>query len=66
MTGRRVVLAQDPDGQFVAVGPVRLDEAVTALRDAVEDAGWTDRGPAPYLSAAEFRTETATVRETTP
>lgn len=59
---RRVVLAQDVTGEVVAVGPVARDGSVAELRDAIEAAGWTDRGPARYLSAAQFRAEVAKAR----
>lgn len=59
MTGRikRVVLGIDDEGNVRAIGPVGVDDAVEALRDEVEDAGWEIHGVVTLDSLSAFRTE---------
>lgn len=53
---KHVVLARDPDGHLVVVGPVFSEETVRALAEEVRSAGWlVEYAGAPILSRAEFR-----------
>lgn len=50
-----MVLAQDAEQSFAAIGPVTDDEAAERIRKQVVDRGWTYVGTAPVIAAGEFR-----------
>lgn len=54
MTTKRVVLAEDDQGEPVSIGPVYSDESADRLRLTVDGYGWTVRGVVPLLSVAQF------------
>lgn len=59
-TGRRFVIATDPDGRRCAVGPVFKDESEEKLREELFDEGWSlDDDAVPQVSASDFRAQKA-------
>lgn len=54
---KRAVLGIDDEGNVRAIGPVYTDDAVDALRDEVEDAGWEIHGVVTLDSLSAFRAE---------
>ena len=50
-----MVLAQDTEESFAAIGPVAEEEAAEQIRQQITDRGWRYLGTAPVIAAAEFR-----------
>lgn len=60
---KMIVLAENDDAGWYAVGPVYTDESEAKLRDEIENGrGDTVRGTIRLLSASEFRAEAGDAR----
>jgi len=53
VTGR-VVLAEDDQGNQLAIGPVYTDRSLDELRREIDGYGWTVTGTCPHYSRADF------------
>jgi hypothetical protein len=51
---RRVIVARDPSGQTVVIGPVGSRAAIDDLRATLSRHGWAPGADAVYKSRAEF------------
>lgn len=56
MPAKRVILARDPNGDGVAVGPLKTARTVAAARDEIASMpGWQLDDTVPLISAADLK-----------